>query len=140
MRSFLRIAVIAAGGLLVVACAGQSTIFNDMLSGGYRPYVFGYAAGRRDLTTIIVGNPFKIEKAEARQPAGRDAELQPELPAADPLHHHPWPERRPGVPCRIPAQPTDRVAGAGLPGAGEGPGRRPLAGRRVLPAGGISAP
>ena len=35
-----------------------------MLSGGYRPYVFGYAAGRRDLTTVIVGNPFEIDQAE----------------------------------------------------------------------------
>ena len=64
MRSFVRLAVLAAGGLLAAACAGQSTIYNNMLSGGYRPYVFGYAAGRRDLTTIIVGNPFEIEQAE----------------------------------------------------------------------------
>ena len=64
MRSFVRLAVLAAGALLAAACAGQSTIYNNMVSGGYRPYVFGYAAGRRDLTTIIVGNPFDIDKAE----------------------------------------------------------------------------
>jgi hypothetical protein len=64
MRSFVRLAVLAAGALLAAACAGQSTIYNNMVSGGYRPYVFGYAAGRRDLTTVIVGNPFEIDKAE----------------------------------------------------------------------------
>jgi hypothetical protein len=64
MRSFVRLAVLAAGALLAAACAGQSTIYNNMLSGGYRPYVFGYAAGRRDLTTVIVGNPFDIDKAQ----------------------------------------------------------------------------
>jgi hypothetical protein len=64
MRTFVRLAVLVIGGLLVTACAGQSTIYNNMLSGGYRPYVFGYAAGRRDLTTVIVGNPFEIDQAE----------------------------------------------------------------------------
>jgi hypothetical protein len=64
MRSFVRVAVLAAAGLLATACAGQSTIYNNMISGGYYPYVFGYAAGRRDLTTVIVGNPFEIDKAE----------------------------------------------------------------------------
>jgi hypothetical protein len=64
MRSFVRVAVLATAGLLVAACAGQSTIYNNMISGGYYPYVFGYAAGRRDLTTVIVGNPFEIDKAE----------------------------------------------------------------------------
>ena len=31
---------------------------------GYRPYEYGYGAGRRDLTTVIVGNPFDIDQAE----------------------------------------------------------------------------
>ena len=91
MRSFVRLAVLAAGGLLAAACAGRA-IYNNMLSGGYRPYVFGYAAGRRDLTTIIVGNPFEIEQAELDRRLV-DMLNESELPAADPLHHHPRPER-----------------------------------------------
>ena len=64
MRSFVRVALLAASGWLLAACAGQSTIYNNMLSSAYRPYEYGYGAGRRDLTTIIVGNPFGIEQAE----------------------------------------------------------------------------
>jgi hypothetical protein len=65
MRSFVRVAVIAACTLaLCAACAGQSTIYNGMISAAYRPYDYGYGAGRRDLTTIVVGNPFKIDQAE----------------------------------------------------------------------------
>jgi hypothetical protein len=65
MRSFVRIAVIAACALgLCAACAGHSTIYNEMISAAYRPYDYGYGAGRRDLTTIIVGNPFEVDQAE----------------------------------------------------------------------------
>ena len=64
MGSSMRIAVLVAAGWLLAACAGQSLIYNNMLSPAYRPYVYGYGAGRRDLTTIIVGNPFDIDQAE----------------------------------------------------------------------------
>ena len=60
----MRIAVLAAAGLLLAACAGQSLIYNNMISGAYRPYDYGYGAGRRDLTTIVLGNPFDIDQAE----------------------------------------------------------------------------
>ena len=50
--------------MLFAACAGQSLIYHNMISPAYRPYVYGYGAGRRDLTTIIVGNPFDIDQAE----------------------------------------------------------------------------
>jgi hypothetical protein len=60
----VRIALLAASGWLLAACAGQSTIYNNMLSSAYRPTEYGYGAGGRDLNTIIVGNPFDIEQAE----------------------------------------------------------------------------
>jgi hypothetical protein len=60
----MRIAVLVAAGLLLAACAGQSIIYNEMISAAYRPYEYGYGAGRRDLTTVIVGNPFDIDRAE----------------------------------------------------------------------------
>jgi hypothetical protein len=60
----MRVVVIAACTLvLLAACAGQSTIYNNMISSAYRPYEYGYGAGRRDLTTVIVGNPFDIDQA-----------------------------------------------------------------------------
>ena len=60
----MRLTVLVAAGLLLAACAGQSLIYNNMISAGYRPYEYGYGAGRRDLTTVIVGNPFDIDRAE----------------------------------------------------------------------------
>jgi hypothetical protein len=64
MGSSMRIAVLVTTGWLLAACAGQSLVYNNMLSPAYRPYDYGYGAGRRDLTTIIVGNPFNIDQAE----------------------------------------------------------------------------
>jgi hypothetical protein len=61
----LRIAGVATCALLLLtACAGQSIIYNERISTAYRPYDYGYGAGRRDLTTIIVGNPFDIDRAQ----------------------------------------------------------------------------
>ena len=61
----MRIAVALACALgLLAACAGQSIIYNERISTAYRPYDYGYGAGRRDLTTIIVGNPFDIDQAQ----------------------------------------------------------------------------
>jgi hypothetical protein len=61
----MRIAVVIACTLLLLAaCAGQSTIYNSMISSAYRPYDYGYGAGRRDLTTLIIGNPFDIDQAQ----------------------------------------------------------------------------
>jgi hypothetical protein len=63
MGSAMRIAAVAACMLtLVAACAGQSIVYNNMISAAYRPYLYGYGAGRRDLTTIIVGHPFDIDQ------------------------------------------------------------------------------
>jgi hypothetical protein len=60
----MRYAALIAAGVLLAACAGQSVIYNNSISSAYRPYDYGYGAGRRDLTTIIVGNPFDIDQAE----------------------------------------------------------------------------
>jgi hypothetical protein len=61
----MRIAVVIACTLALLAgCAGHSTIYNNMISAAYRPYDYGYGAGRRDLTTIIVGNPFDVDQAQ----------------------------------------------------------------------------
>jgi hypothetical protein len=64
MGSLMRIAALIAAGVLLAACAGQSMIYNNSISSAYRPYDYGYGAGRRDLTTIIVGNPFDIDQAD----------------------------------------------------------------------------
>jgi hypothetical protein len=64
MRLPMRVALLVAAGLLLAACAGQSLIYHNRISPAYRPYDYGYGAGRRDLTTIIIGNPFDIAQAE----------------------------------------------------------------------------
>jgi hypothetical protein len=38
----MRIAVLAAAGLLLAACAGQSLIYHNTISPAYRPYDYGY--------------------------------------------------------------------------------------------------
>ena len=61
----MRVTVVIACMLVLLAgCAGQSTIYNNMISAAYRPYLYGYGAGRRDLDTLIVGNPFDIDQAQ----------------------------------------------------------------------------
>jgi hypothetical protein len=65
MSRSLSVAVAVGLGLAALAgCAGQSTIYNSMISSGYRPYLYGYGAGRRDLTTIVLGNPFGIDEQQ----------------------------------------------------------------------------
>jgi hypothetical protein len=55
-------AVVAVAAL--AGCAGQSKIYNSMISTAYRPYLYGYGAGRRDLTTVVLGNPFDLDQAQ----------------------------------------------------------------------------
>lgn len=54
--------VCLSGLLLLGGCADQSLIYNTAISSSYRPTEFGYGAGRRDLTTVIVGNPFDLDQ------------------------------------------------------------------------------
>jgi hypothetical protein len=60
-------AVAAAIGVMALAGCGQSTIYNSMISNGYRPYLYGYGAGRRDLTTVVVGNPFGLDQQQMEE-------------------------------------------------------------------------
>ena len=59
MAAAVVVALVALAG-----CAGQSTIYNSMISTGYRPYLYGYGAGRRDLTTVVLGNPFDLDQKQ----------------------------------------------------------------------------
>jgi hypothetical protein len=38
-----------------------------MISSAYRPYLYGYGAGRRDLTTVVVGNPFDLDQKQMEE-------------------------------------------------------------------------
>jgi hypothetical protein len=49
-------------GLLVAACAERPYVYNETVSPAYRLSEFGYGAGRRDLTTVIRGNPFAMNQ------------------------------------------------------------------------------
>jgi hypothetical protein len=65
MRRLVRAAVAATIGATALAgCAGQSMIYNSMISNAYRPYLYGYGAGRRDLTTVVLGNPFDLDQQQ----------------------------------------------------------------------------
>jgi hypothetical protein len=56
-----------AGVAALAGCAGQSTIYNSMISSAYRPYLYGYGAGGRDLTTIVQGNPFDLDQQQREE-------------------------------------------------------------------------
>ena len=64
MRFWSVVGTVLIGLLMLAGCAGDSKIYNEMISSAYRPYLYGYGAGRRDLTTIIVGNPFDIDQEQ----------------------------------------------------------------------------
>jgi hypothetical protein len=46
--------------LLLGGCANQTRVYNEQLSPAYRPTEYGYGAGGRDFTTVILGNPFQL--------------------------------------------------------------------------------
>jgi hypothetical protein len=47
-------------GVLLLGCADRPLVYNVELSPGYNPTEYGYGAGRRDLTTEIYGDPFRL--------------------------------------------------------------------------------
>ena len=62
------IAVAMVVGVATLAgCAGQSKIYNSAISSAYRPYLYGYGAGGRDLTTIVQGNPFGLDQQQMEE-------------------------------------------------------------------------
>jgi hypothetical protein len=46
--------------LLLGGCASETLVYNEQLSPAYRPTEYGYGAGGRDFTTVILGNPFQL--------------------------------------------------------------------------------
>jgi hypothetical protein len=61
-RDFFRLLLLALAALLA-GCAGQPYVYDETVSSAYRLSEFGYGAGRRDLTTVIRGNPFGMDQA-----------------------------------------------------------------------------
>jgi hypothetical protein len=59
MRRLGRLGLWALSGLtLVGGCAGSTVIYNRNVYNRYSPVEFGVAAGRKDLRTVIYGDPF----------------------------------------------------------------------------------
>jgi hypothetical protein len=57
-------AAVLVGGLLIVGCAGQPVLYNHFINSGYSPTEFGVGAGRKDLRTVLSGDPFGVGEAE----------------------------------------------------------------------------
>ena len=53
-----------SGGLLIAGCAGQPVLYNHFINSGYSPTEFGVGAGRKDLRTVLHGDPFGVGEAE----------------------------------------------------------------------------
>lgn len=57
-------AAVLGGGVLMAACAGQPVLYNHFVYGGYSPTEYGVGAGRKDLRTVLHGDPFGVGEAE----------------------------------------------------------------------------
>lgn len=65
MRRFRSALIIGAGlVLLLSSCANQTRIYRNTVTTNYRPIEYGYGAGRRDLLTVIRGDPFGLGKQQ----------------------------------------------------------------------------
>ena len=82
MRNLGRIGPWAlSGSILVGGCAGAPVIYNQAVYTRYSPVEFGVAAGRRDLRTVVHGDPF-----------GMGEERFAEVAVAALNRHEPWPQ------------------------------------------------
>jgi hypothetical protein len=55
---------VLVGALLIAGCAGQPVLYNHFINSGYSPTEFGVGAGRKDLRTVLSGDPFGVGDAE----------------------------------------------------------------------------
>jgi hypothetical protein len=78
------IAAVLAGGVLTTACAGQPVLYNHFVNSGYSPSEFGVGAGRKDLRTVLHGDPFGV--GEAAFAAATIAILNRHQPFLQPTH------------------------------------------------------
>ena len=82
MRGLGRLGPWALSGLaLVGGCAGSPVIYNQAVYTRYSPVEFGVAAGRKDLRTVVHGDPF-----------GMGEEQFAEVAVAALNRHEPWPQ------------------------------------------------
>ena len=98
--SHFMLAMRCIGALLAVAfllggCAGGPLVYNEILSPAYRPTEYGYGAGRRDFTTVIVGDPFQLGEKQFQEQF--TALLNRNQPILQPTHFTttPGPSARP---------------------------------------------
>lgn len=61
MRSFEALGLCALlGSAMVTGCAGSTFLYNNQVYNGYSPVEFGLVAGRKDLKTVVYGDPFAM--------------------------------------------------------------------------------
>jgi hypothetical protein len=51
------------GSIVLTGCAESTVLYNQRVNGRYSPTEFGVAAGRKDLRTVVYGDPFAIGAA-----------------------------------------------------------------------------
>ena len=84
MRTQASMIAVLAGGLLTSACAGSPVLYNHFVNSRYSPTEYGVGAGRKDLETVIQGDPFGIGTAEFA--AATTAILNRHQPVLQPTH------------------------------------------------------
>jgi hypothetical protein len=78
------IVAVMVGALLIAGCAGQPVLYNHFINSGYSPAEFGVGAGRKDLRTVLHGDPFGV--GEAAFAAATIAILNRHQPFLQPTH------------------------------------------------------
>ena len=58
----MRYAWISLATVLLLGGCAQTLVYKEQLSPAYRPTEYGYGAGGRDFTTVILGDPFQLSE------------------------------------------------------------------------------
>jgi hypothetical protein len=69
------------GSTVVTGCAGSTFLYNHRVENSYSPVEFGVAAGRKDLRTVIYGDPFAM---------GQEGFAEAAVAVLN--RHEPWPQ------------------------------------------------
>ena len=128
-RARVSMVMVLAGGVLTGGCAGQTVLYNHFVYSRYSPTEFGVGAGRKDLRTVLHGDPFGVGEADFA--AATIALLNRHQPFLQPTHFTTTPGEnasprhrmvlvfdQPRIPvfrlCRepLPAPPAKPAAGA----------------------------
>ena len=91
----MRISALVGLGLLCAGCADATRVYNVEQRPSYDVTEYGYAAGRRDLATIVRGDPFGMGEERFEDALVEALERHPPRPQPTNFTTEPGPSARP---------------------------------------------